>query len=838
MIDAVRSCGRVALICVAVWLAQASVPAGASAARDLDRDEPVEITADEILYDTRAETYVAEGSVRVFQLQRRIEADWIVFNRNTLRGIASGGVVFVDGEQVLEANFVEFDGEGQRGVVFDGRVDLGPEDLLIGAGELMRTGEKTYQAHDVSFTSCRCPDPESRIPWQLNAEDGQVEIGGYATTWNTTLDVLGVPAIWVPWMFFPVKTERETGLLFPEFGYSSRNGFEFGLPFFWAATDNVNVIANPHYLTTRGMKPEVEIELVYGEKSEMEISGTYIHDKKPDRSFRLDANPPPGPAQKKNVYDPDRWAATFDNDAYLPLGVRARSEILVVSDNEFVKDFREFREYRRDRFLESNAFAFRHFGADGRAAGSAEVVYRDDRQNPDFDDRDEFVLQRAPSVSFDLLPAPIASGSTSFELGVDYTHFWPYKRAEDALDIDPNRIVKDDLWADIGIAALPQFEAIIDNSALSPAEQAEAKQLLGIGNGRFDEGEPQNDEGQRFTLYPRLSHPMRLFDAVDVLPEVGWQQTLYSTQAQTFADRGLFTARLDASTQLHGVVDVPFLPAETHLLEPRLGWALVQRRSQRDNPLFTPETAVPQDRLRQLSLDNVTLDSADRVDSANVLSLGFGNRFYTGGPDPFLLADINLSGAYDFAGKSAGHLNHLIVEGRTFLPGGFRTQFIAGYDLDKGRIDEGLAAFQLPFFEIPVFHQASVSMSYRYRWQIPLFFERFPGVNAFDDFEPGAEHINQLTTSASLQLNRHIEVGWHVMYNFDTKLLQRNGGYAQFTSTCRCWAIRADVRDNRNDGFEANFSFTLLTSTGDADRPFARGRGLGGAAGGLSTSGQ
>jgi LPS-assembly protein len=34
---------------------------------------------------------------------------------------------------------------------------------------------------------------------------------------NTTFDVFGVPLAWIPWMVFPVKTERQTGLLFPEF---------------------------------------------------------------------------------------------------------------------------------------------------------------------------------------------------------------------------------------------------------------------------------------------------------------------------------------------------------------------------------------------------------------------------------------------------------------------------------------------------------------------------------------------------------------------------------------------------------------------------------------------
>ena len=176
-----RGCGVASIALPLVCMLAAAPPAAAVDGRD---HATIEITADRILYEASRQVYVAEGSVRVVQQGRSIESDWAVFNRDTLRGIAAGDVVMVDGEQTLEANFVEFDYDLQQGLVFGGRLEMGEDEFVVGAAELLKTGELTYSARDASFTTCRCPDPDARLPWQLNTEDADVEIGGYATATN------------------------------------------------------------------------------------------------------------------------------------------------------------------------------------------------------------------------------------------------------------------------------------------------------------------------------------------------------------------------------------------------------------------------------------------------------------------------------------------------------------------------------------------------------------------------------------------------------------------------------------------------------------------------------
>ena len=77
------------------------------------------------------------------------------------------------------------------------------------------------------------------------------QVVGYGTAKNSTFEVLGVPVLWFPWMIYPLKTERQSGLLFPEFQISGRNGFEIGLPVFLTLGDPVNLTLTPRWLRSR-----------------------------------------------------------------------------------------------------------------------------------------------------------------------------------------------------------------------------------------------------------------------------------------------------------------------------------------------------------------------------------------------------------------------------------------------------------------------------------------------------------------------------------------------------------------------------------------------------------
>lgn len=778
------------------------------------KGQPFDITADTVEYDRDRNLYTGRGNVRISQPGRTLTADWVSFSETTRQGVASGNVVIVEGGDTLTASFLQFDVDSMEGVVFDGKLDARASHFKMDGREVQKTGESTYVFREGVFTSCRCPDPTDRDPWSIRAEEADLEIGGYGTAKNSTFEVLGVPVIWLPWMIYPLKTERETGLLFPEIAVSGRNGAQIGLPFFWAATDELNLLLTPEYLAERGFKPKVAGEYVIGQESGGRFFGSFIHDTK------IEEGDPSTP------FSPDRWAGTGYADQFLPGGWRAKIDATFVSDNSYTFDFNELSEFRPDRFLESRGFVENRLGPSGRVGVGGAALLRDDQQNPDDTDRDRFVFHRLPELDVESLPMHLFGLPLVASLGADYSYFRPWKRADKELT---SAIVggSDAQFLDTGIDATQQGdERGPDGTYGGPDPHGDDFLTAGgpEGDGLFQEGEPLNDIGHRIQLTPRLAAPFRLGEALEVLPEVGWHQTLWQSAQQGFAERGFATGRLDLRTRLRGAFEAPFgLGPVTHLVEPRIGYALVTSVGQGDDPLFVPDTAFPQERIRQLDLDNVTLDGADRVSRFNGVTVGVGNRIYGRPPGegaPRLLADVRISSQYDF---SRSDLGDVFLEGTLHPTNEITGRFILGTDVEEPRVDEGLV--EAGWYS-PQGHD--VSITYRFLRDIPRFFESFRADrDRFEKFESGFDRVNQISFNTRIALTRSWAVTYAIGYSFEQSLLLGNAAGVEYLSACRCWAIRVEARESRSRGFQFDVQYRLLGLGDDTVRPFQAGSGHG-----------
>lgn len=814
----------------------AALPAEARAqdAADLERPrDPVDVHARSVQYERERNVYVASGDVVIEQPGRKLTADWVTFNPDTHKGVASGNVVITEGGDRLEADFLHFDVETLEGVVFEGRLDSTSSRFRLTGEEVLRTGPETYEFRQGSFTTCRCPEPGAD-PWMIRADRADLEFEGYGTARNTTFEVLGVPVVWLPWMIYPLKRERQTGVLFPELGTSSRTGFDVGLPLFWAARDDLNVLVTPHYLSKRGFKPDVGLEYVYGERSWGELYGTFIHD--------LDVNPD----DPDTPFSDDRWAGRALNDHWLSESGESRIKVdaTVLSDTMFSFDFDDFAAIRSDRFVESKAFYTNTIDSLGPLADlglTGTLQWAQDQQNPDNQDRDRFLVQRLPQLETSLPPAPLEIFGQRLAPSFDgeYTYFHSRSDVDDVYQ--QATIIGDDLFADTGIDAVPDGDERRNDGSKAPApdpndpydpaldpdrDDVGSPSSDGIfnseGDGIFQEGELLADRGHRMLLNPRLALPFRLGDLVDVYPEVAYQGTFYTTRAQSLQGRHLFTGQLDFSTELRRTLGLPFGGGEgVHILEPHLAWTGVTHADQEDHPLFVPSPLVPQTRIRQLDLFNVTRDPSDRIASADAITLAFANRIYgRAGAVSRLFADFVVSSQYEFhadEGVAPIYLDATLFPARTW-----RSHLIFGYDFEESRISEGLVS-------VGWFHPDGHDLDVRYRYlrDIPRFFEDFRSAGErFDGFSAQFERVNQISVSLRGAITRQWAVTYSGVQSLEQSLSLRNTGGVEYLSRCNCWAVRVEVGDDRQRGVQVGLAYTVVGLGRDDElvRPFG-GRG-------------
>jgi lipopolysaccharide assembly outer membrane protein LptD (OstA) len=781
---------RLALLCAVALATGLGVPRQAQAQAEEVVREPVHVTADHLEYEAERELFIAEGNVRIVSGDRSIEADWLVVSRDTEQGIASGNVVYRDGNEELHSELLQFEVETLQGLVYQGHLDTGDGGFVVDADRLIRNGAKNYTVRAGSFTTCRCPEGE-REPWSIFAGKADVEIGGYAMAQNTTVDILGVPIIWLPWLIFPVKTERESGVLFPNLGFRGQAGFEVGLPLFWAAQQNVGVLATPIYMTKRGFKQNIEVEALIGEESRANIFAAFGRD-----ALRADEKPTNG--SRHNEDRISRWAVLAHYDQRLPRSWRAKADLTLISDNEYTADYEELSPYRKDLFLQSTIFGFRQFGRDGRLGVVGSVVHLNDLQVEDSRDRDQFVHHQLPALRAEILsgPTPFVKGLvTRFEF--DYANYYARRSARDEFAA---ALVGDDLFLDVGVdgGIFPGFEA----TAVAGASAA------GEDNGVFDEGELLADQGHRFVLHPRVAYPLRLWDTLELYPEVGYRETLYTSRAQNFAEQGHLTARFDLSTRLIGN---PGGGSLRHVLEPSLGWSFVGNASSAGVPLFVPAAARPQDRLRQFERDNLLTDPSDRVNRRHTVTAGVANRLYAGGR---LRGELNLSFDRHLVGngtrrsvtKRERDFSRFVLAGESTGLYRVNSRFNLSYDPKRDRVEEGLfSLYVVPWSWI------SLHAGYRYRAPIAASTARyFSQINDDDPWDEKTSSLSQLLPGVTLRLGSRLRLTYSTHYDFhERSLLTQQGGF-EYRSKCNCWAIGLEIQRLTDNEIRYQLRYSLL----------------------------
>ena len=199
-----------------------------------DPEQPWIIDADTLRYDENLLEYVAEGNVIIQRAGKTLRADYIRFDNTALTVTANGNVVLTAGDDTFAGSSIDLDLEKETGVLGDGYLYLRENNFHIRGKRIEKIGENTYEVKNASVTTCDGEKPD----WSIHGKYLKVTLEGYGVIKNATMKVKDVPIFYLPYMPFPAKTKRQTGLLLPELGASSRWGYYINQPLFWAISDN------------------------------------------------------------------------------------------------------------------------------------------------------------------------------------------------------------------------------------------------------------------------------------------------------------------------------------------------------------------------------------------------------------------------------------------------------------------------------------------------------------------------------------------------------------------------------------------------------------------------
>ena len=327
----------------------------------------VSLKADTITLDVPTDSYQARGSVRMLREGTSLLADSVTYHRLTGDTLAEGKVFLERGGDTLKADRLSLNLDSQQGEFMNGEIFIKKSNFRLTGKRVEKTGDGDYHVERGSFTTCDGDRPS----WHFEARDLTVTLDEFATGRDAVFYVDGFPILYTPYILFPVKKDRQSGLLLPRAGTSSKKGVYYEQPYYWAATPSQDVTAELDLQSARGEGVGVDYRYLRS-GGQGELQGFGIYDTRAER-FRGELN-----LRHLELLSPDTTVA---------------ADIHLIADRAYFKDYSENSgEYNR-QLLGSNLSVDHRWE---RYAVTGELNYIQDLVASN----NNATLQRLPALSF------------------------------------------------------------------------------------------------------------------------------------------------------------------------------------------------------------------------------------------------------------------------------------------------------------------------------------------------------------------------------------------------------------------------------------------------------
>ncbi len=296
------------------------------------REARWEITANKMSYSQEEGLYLAEGDVVIQREGQILKAQKATYNEKTGVAKVSGDVRLEINGDVLIGESGTFNLETYLGEITNGRLFDREHHFYISGDHVEKVGPNRYHVKNCRLTTCDGVKPD----WSITGSEVDVTVEGYGKVKDATFRIRDFPILYIPYGVFPVKTERQSGLLPPGGGYSNLNGAVVELPIFWAISDQTDATFYERYMSERGFMQGLEFRYV----AKHDSRGAFLFDILSDEIEEKDLNDPdqveltPLPRTNKTRY----WLRSR-TDQQLPGGIVARLDTDYVSDQDYLREF-------------------------------------------------------------------------------------------------------------------------------------------------------------------------------------------------------------------------------------------------------------------------------------------------------------------------------------------------------------------------------------------------------------------------------------------------------------------------------------------------------------------
>lgn len=336
--------------------------------------------------------YRLRGHARLETTEVLLRAEELDYNEDTGYAEARGNVYlvrFTSGEEIWAAR-AEYNLRDDTGKFFEVRgstpAPAAPRPGVLPTsnpyyfeGRWAERLKDRYILYDGFLTNCRLPKPW----WVLRGPRFEIVPDRRALAWRATFRLRGLPLLYAPVFYKSLeRLPRQSGLLTPNIGNSSRRGKMLGVGYYWALSRSYDAMYRTLYYTQRGFAHHLEVRGKPTQQSEFNAILYGVN----DRGLKLDS----GERRKEGGL-----TFSLDGRAQLGWGFEGRAEVNYLSSLVFRQAFTE--SFNEAIFSEVHSVGFvgKHWSSFGLNV-SFERLENFQTIQPD----DTIVIRKAPEVEF------------------------------------------------------------------------------------------------------------------------------------------------------------------------------------------------------------------------------------------------------------------------------------------------------------------------------------------------------------------------------------------------------------------------------------------------------
>jgi len=771
--------------------------------REIDRITQVDpAPRQDVQFEAGEVTYLQEESiirgtkgVVVSAEGTQLQGDRGQVNLDTNDASFEGNVLMSSPQGVVSAEKIDFNFDTELGEFEDSEFTLEDGAYKVSAQRAEKFSETSYSLEDCYLTTCYCSD--GSLPWRISSSRVNVTEEGYAHAYGTTFKIHGVPIFYSPWFAFPVKQERQSGLLIPSFGYSSEDGALTELPTYLVIDDYSDLTISPFIESNTRQGVKFDYRKVFSQRGMLDGGLVYSNERPRDGELRgtntTDLFDPEIDDDRLGGYLTQRWRT--DRGAIVPLQYQAN--IKLISDNLMLRelDLPDIGS-AQDRYTRSNVSLSSSFGSYVTASVAGEY-------NQSLLTDQDRVFQRLPTVTINGLRSFRPFGTNPYGLRVasrvklestDFVRSDGY----DGRRIDLNPSIR-----------IPFYYKNYLNNELS----------FGLNHTVYDLRDTAipGSEGDRLdssldrTIGNVGYEVSTALERVYELPENSWLRSITSLGSRNQAYR---------------------LQRIKHTLEPLVRYNFVPGVSQDDLPLFDSF-----DRMRERSL--VTYELRSRLLGSFRPATGMSDSIEELTPEIEELPTLNpfsalsdLDGAFGQLGTMFSPSVRRARTGRSQIRELATIRLLQSYDIAEDRNDNDLerdplsdlsmdlGIYPTPDFGLRFINTYNVEETNFSSWGVQSHFQDDRGDALRVRYSYVEDRVSQVEGNLEIVLTDRVKFGYYARFDDrDHEFVEQRGAF-RFSSQCDCWHIDVGMSDQINPDkkkFLVNFS---LEGLGDIVQDF------------------